>query len=79
MEKEMNLRPLYEKFMKGNERMTHEELQSLLWGKWITTLDFVSHSDRYKEKWDMYCKEKGLDFPREIHAQDFLAALRRES
>lgn len=74
-----NLRTLYEKFVKGEEKMTHEELQSLLWGKWITSLDFVSHSAHYKEKWERYCTDRGLDFPREIDALDFLSTAGREA
>lgn len=70
---EMKIRTLYEKYLKKEEDVSHEELQTLLWNNWITALDFVERSPLYADQWRTYLEDRKVEFPRLIHAQDFLA------
>jgi len=69
----MKIRALYEKYLGKEEKISHEELQTLLWNNWITALDFVENSPLYAPRWKEYLEQKEIEFPRLIHAQDFLA------
>lgn len=71
---EMKIRALYEKYLKKEMEISHEELQTLLWNNWITTLDFVERSPLYASAWKEYLEQKEIEFPRLIHAQDFLSS-----